>query len=174
MELVIAIIGLFAAIFGLFGVVIPFFKSKKTHHKKRDYDPKIWALYEQYNNPAILDSRFKPLFKRLLFLENIDDSSDRYDLIGKGKELCDFISNFEKGERYCEKIKNLTKNRHFIDEYIMHMGGDESDPDPEDEAKIKRYEQEYRDQLRNARKEIYELIITELLPYQNWETKKSI
>ena len=68
------------------------------------------------------------------------------------------------GAFYGKKINALTKRPSPM--YPISIGG----YDPEYEARIRRHDQEYRDQLRKARDRVYTLAV-ELLRYQKgWNT----
>jgi hypothetical protein len=132
------------------------------HNPTVPADPEKLALFRRYKDPAILAPEFEPLFARMRFLAWIADSEDTEELEKKARELEDFVSYLEMGEFYSrlilEHLEASSRGR------VRVIGGG---PDPGGEEADRKFEVNYRQQLRSAQPEVYRLVV-ELLRYQNW------
>jgi hypothetical protein len=138
----------------------PNFHLTDQHNPTVRIQPERLKLFRAHKDPMILNHQFAPLFRRLNFFDHITDSHDVDQLQASVKELCQFVLALDMGAFYSGQIAELTKYRpHF---YAGTLGG----PDPEYEARVRRHHQEYREQLRRVRDEVYALAV-ELLRYQD-------
>jgi hypothetical protein len=138
---------------------------RDQHNPTSRVDPALLSLFRAHRDPTILRPQFKPLFNRLQFLNEIPDTASVDDLQTKAEELWRFVARLSMGEFYGQEIEKLTKKPSQL--FVMRLDG----PDPENEARRRRWDQEYREQLRAARSQVYALVV-ELLPYQDgWREK---
>jgi hypothetical protein len=134
------------------------------HNPTARIEPARLLLFRNFKDPTILRSQFEPLFRRLQFLDNISNAANVGELAEKCEELSQFVSVLNMGEFYKGAIGKLTKRPPRG--YSVRLGG----RDPEHEALVRRHDQEYREQLRSAREQVYALAV-ELLRYQDtWNT----
>jgi hypothetical protein len=133
------------------------------HNPTARLDPAKLSLFRTYKDPTILTPEFEPLFRRLRFLDRIEDTSEIKKLESQVGELCGFVHALEMGVFYGKQIEKLTEPPKRA--YTVRLGG----LDPEHAAAVKRDQQEYREQLRQARNQVYDLVV-ELLRYQRWES----
>jgi hypothetical protein len=133
------------------------------HNPTARLDPAKLSLFRTYKDPTILTSEFEPLFRRLRFLDRIEDTSEINKLESQVVELCRFVYALEMGAFYGKQIEKLTEPPKRA--YTVRLGG----PDPEHVAAARRDQQEYREQLRQARNQAYVLVV-ELLRYQRWKS----
>lgn len=130
------------------------------HNPTVRIEPERLLLFRKHKDPVILGSQFEPLFRRLRFLDDIADSADVKEFEGKLSELCEFIGALEMGAFYKRSIEKIARRPRYA--YSVKLGG----PDPKHQAALRRHAQEYRDQLRKVREQIYDLAV-ELLRYQS-------
>jgi hypothetical protein len=132
-----------------------------NHHLSDQHDPTAnipfykMKLFREYKDPTILDAKFHPLYRRFIFLYEINDSSEDKDLCNNSEELIRFVSSLNMGEFYSKELRELigSSSRTYLDG-----------------RPVRAYEKEYRDQLLNNRKATINIII-ELLRYQKWLDK---
>ena len=131
------------------------------HNPTSRLEPERLSLFRFHKDPTILKPEFEPLFRRLHFLDDIKDTDNVEELKTRANEFCEFVSSLEMGAFYSKQIEKLTK-------YPAHtyVG-----PDPGYRAKVQRHHQEYREQLRRVREQIFTLAV-ELLRYQHWTASK--
>jgi hypothetical protein len=132
------------------------------HNPTARLDSAKLSLFRTYKDPTILTPEFEPLFRRLRFLDRIEDTSEIKKLESQVGELCGFVYALEMGTFYGQQIEKLTEPPKRA--YVVRLGG----PDPEHAAAVRRDQQEYREQLRQARNQVYDLVV-ELLRYQRWK-----
>jgi hypothetical protein len=132
------------------------------HNPTARLDPAKLSLFRTYKDPTILTPEFEPLFRQLRFLDRIEDTSEIKKLESQVSELCGFVHALEMGAFYGKQIEKLTEPPKRA--YTVRLGGS----DPEHAAAVRRDQQEYREQLRQARNQVYDLVV-ELLRYQRWE-----
>jgi len=143
-----------------------------VHNPTQPIESEKISLLRKFKDPTVLTSQFHPLFIRVQFLDEIDDNADSDHLSEKVSELVKFVEELEMGKFYANRIKKLLEEPSRVD--IAFIGGP---PDPEEEIRHKRrweqHSREHREKLRNARDEVYSLIV-ELLRFQSWrlEIKK--
>jgi len=125
-------------------------------------DPEKLSLFRTYKDPTILSPEFEPLFRRLRFLDRIEDTSEVKKLESQVGELCGFVYALEMGAFYGKQIEKLTESKKRFN--VMNPGG----PDFERAAAVRRDQQEYREQLQQVRNQVYDLVV-ELLRYQRWK-----
>lgn len=131
------------------------------HNPTAPVDKPKLRLFREFKDPAILRSQFQPLFTRLRFLDVVADTDEVKVLEGKATELVEFVASLEMGTFYSGRIGTLLKRP--ARGYVVSLSG----PDPEHERLVRKHHQEYREQLRSARNEVYRLAV-ELLRYQRW------
>lgn len=120
-------------------------------------------LFRLYKDPIILMPQFEPLLKRLRFLDTIRDHQDVAELEQSGVELCEFVASLNMGMFYSTQVRKLLERPKM---YAVTWAGRRN---PEHEAREMRHHQEYRQQLRKARSQVYDLAV-ELLRYQDsWQ-----
>jgi predicted nucleotide-binding protein len=106
--------------------------------------------------------QFQSLLKRLQFLDKIEDTADVKDLQRNVWELTSIIRTYERGEFYANAIGRLLIFHEFRASYSIPYGG--SVPQWYIDGKNNEAPQ-YREQLRQARNRVHELV-TELLLQQ--------
>jgi hypothetical protein len=131
------------------------------HNPTIPMDAEKLRLFREFKDPAILKPQFHPLFIRIKYLSSITDDDDISDLKNRSQELIDFVAALEMGTFYSKKIDSLLHVARFWDV----SGGDDS-------AQYRAAQHEkrarlYREKLRNAKDEVYSLIV-ELLRFQKW------
>lgn len=133
------------------------------HNPTQAIDPRKLTIFRKYKDPIILKAPFHPLFKRLVFLENVftDDCSRTID--EQMRELVEFIQELEMGAFYSKKISKLAGKPNVAD-FVM-FGDHESER--QYEARKSKKAQEYIENLVSVKEQIYELVV-ELLRYQEW------
>lgn len=137
------------------------------HNPTQRLDSGKLALFRKFKDPTILSPTFDPLFQRLRFLDSIVDDSPANELNARAAELVAFVRALQMGEFYARQIQDLIKEpgRWYVHDLY---GG----PDPEYERKLKKDQQEYREQLRGRRDQVITLVV-ELLRFQAWDTAKT-
>jgi hypothetical protein len=102
----------------------------------------------------------------MLFLDSITDDTDASILAAQSNDLIDFVAVLEMGAFYSKKIGEMIKMPNRAS--VSWIGGP-SDPNEEfqEQQRSLQHAQEYRDQLRQAQKQVYALAI-ELLRFQKW------
>lgn len=134
------------------------------HNPTEPMDSKKLVLFRQCKDPAILDSKFHPLFIRLQFLDTVSENSDTHVIEVKARELCDFIEALNMGEFYSKRIAELLKKTSTP--YCVQLGNPASE-----EAHMRYRKQDienYRKKVVSNRSKVIALVI-ELIRYQSWE-----
>lgn len=114
-------------------------------------------LFRQYKDPTILEPEFQPLYKRLVFLFDINDASQINEVEEHSRQLAKFVSFLEMGKFYSDEIQKLIGP-------FMRVLFDGSPSDGKSEAAI------IRNVIANRQKTLE--LIMELLRYQKWAAKK--
>jgi hypothetical protein len=132
------------------------------HNPAKPTEPLKLKLYRRYRDPIILKPQFNPLFVRVKFLDQIKEDTNTKEIEEKILELIVFIKHLEMGPFYSQKIMRLI-GKQKRPQVFAH--GSHRDPT------IRVYggetAEEYRARFRNARDEVYSLIV-ELLQFQRW------
>ena len=131
------------------------------HNPTAHLDPEKLRLFRTYKDPTILIPEFEPLFRRLHFLDRIEDNSEVEELEARINELCAFVYALEMGSFYGKLIENLTERPK-----IIPIVGP-SIPDIDYAIRVMIHQGDYREQLRKVRNRVYDLVV-ELLRYQKW------
>jgi hypothetical protein len=122
-----------------------------THDPTSPPDPDKLRLFRKYKDPLILDPRFHPLFRR--FTELRDQNPD--GLRSAASTLAEFVREFQMGGFYGREISQLASAFEIYDadsEFAPMVAAD-------------------ADTAARTKDEI-ELLIVELLRYQNWKLDK--
>lgn len=123
------------------------------------------AFFRRYKHRHIMKPQFNPIFRRLTFLNEIDEASRVNVLVANANELTDLVQHLGMGQFYASKLQELLKPPPSpIVAFPMSI------------AEEARYEKarresahEYREQLRQNREQVEQLIV-ELLDYQVWQS----
>jgi hypothetical protein len=142
------------------------------HNPTRKIDIQKLILFRKYKDPAILKPQFDPLYKRQIFLSEVEINDEPTNsLEQQAHELTYFISFLDMGKFYEEKISQLMRPVG-----VGLVGGKSvriltGEPDPEYEKEYKNQKRKsyrkYRQKLVDNKAEIQSLIV-ELLRYQAW------
>lgn len=132
-------------------------------------DRRKLQLFRLHKHPLILAPQFDPLFKRLLFLDDIKDNSDTDDLRTKAGELIRLVREHAMGNFYAGKIAGLIVMDRFHASFSVGLDG--RVPQWYIDGK-NRERPQYLQKLRNSRSQVYELVV-EMLSYQKWEKTSS-
>lgn len=135
------------------------------HNPTAHLDPEKLRLFRTYKDPTILIPEFEPLFRRLHFLDRIEDTPAVEELEARINELCAFVYALEMGTFYGKLIEYLTERPKMIP--LVSPSG----PDQGYSPWVMINQEEYRIKLRQARNRIYDLVV-ELLRYQRWASPK--
>jgi hypothetical protein len=119
-------------------------------------------LFRQYKDPCILHTKFEPIFRRLKFLDDIPETSTLKQLEAHIGELVSFVKELEMGGFYGNRMAEILKKPVWT--YVGSMWG----PNHEMELEKQEDHRKYRQQIRDARTEIYFLAV-EMLRYQDWK-----
>ena len=120
-------------------------------------NPTKLQLFRRFKDPTILVPQFEPLFRRVIFIINIDESSfDAQDAEAKVKELVSFVSALEMGSFYGKEIARFVEK--------PKRAGVWGRDTPDD---LSRKRKEYFQQLCGGREQVISLVV-ELLRYQKW------
>ena len=98
-----------------------------NHHLRDQHDPtskiapRKLALFRRYKDPAILSPQFEPLFRRLLFLDDVGRPPSKsagalaavYELEERANELSAFVRALGMGEFYGEQIATLAQRDRY-------------------------------------------------------------
>jgi hypothetical protein len=107
-----------------------------------------------------LTSQFDPLFKRLVFLFNRENSQfDINEIVSSSSELVAFVQQLNMGKFYANRIRELLE----YTGYPMLIGP----YDPQAVARDERARREHFDQICTCSESIIALAV-ELLRYQDW------
>jgi hypothetical protein len=132
------------------------------HNPTRLIEPEKLRLFRKHKDPTILKPQFHPLLNRMKFLDSIDENADARELATIATELSDFVAALEMGSFYSKQIEELTRRPKYLMVWTGEPG--ESERHRIDEA---RRAKEYREKLRQARDQVYSLVV-ELLRFQKW------
>jgi len=130
-----------------------------THDPTGPPDPRKLKLFRRFKDPAILDPRFHTIFRRMIFLREVErEKPTRESYRIRVNELINFIEQFQMGAFYKEKILSLLN---FPSRYyqlnLVQQGSSLSESDPGFSEEAYGYA---LDQV--------ELLIVEILRYQSW------
>ena len=132
------------------------------HNPTAPIDSRKLLLFREYKDPNILSSKFEPLFRRILFLFDLNESTFITDETSKkANELLSFIKVLKMGEFYSREIQNL------IGEPSYPMVYTTDTPSYVFAERDKKIKEEYFHNLIDNREHVISLII-ELLRYQEW------
>ena len=128
------------------------------HSPTQRMDARRIQLFRERKDPTILTSQFRPLFRRILFLFEIDNSS-RGDLEIAVQDLRAFVSVLKMGHYYSDKLRELIPGSISV----SFSGESES------EARVRREEstRNYRAMLHEVRGRVLDTVV-ESLVYQPW------
>lgn len=129
------------------------------HNPTIPMDVEKLRLFREFKDPAILKPQFHPLFIRMKYLNSIGDECIKRELTSQSQELIDFVAALEMGAFYSKRIEVLLKEKGG---WAYRL----DNPDQNREVNEKRARM-YREKLRDAKDEVYTLII-ELLRFQKW------
>lgn len=135
------------------------------HNPTAPVDPRKLRLFREHKDPTILSPQFHPLFERLTFLDSVPDSSDISGLKSKAEELIAFVRSLGMGEFYATQMYALITPPH---EARLTWGRRDTEAHSQKEQK----QQQYREQIRAARSQVYSLAV-ELLRYQPWRRERN-
>jgi hypothetical protein len=136
------------------------------HNPTVPIDPDKLRLFRRYKDPVILGAQFDPLFRRLRFLNNVEDEIPAHELEAKGGELISFVAALQMGGFYSQRLRLLLDRTPVVAAFNMSRR-----VDPALERAMRQDDQRYREKLRSVREQVYELAV-ELLRYQPWEPPK--
>jgi hypothetical protein len=77
-----------------------------VHNPTTPIEPLRLRLFRQYKDPVILSPQFKPLFKRLRYLLELDTDSTG-DIVTQNYELIAFLRTLEKGDFFSGRVSTL-------------------------------------------------------------------
>ena len=132
-------------------------------HRSHDpIEPFRLRLFRIHKHPSILAYEFRPLYKRVVFLNEVKDRSELDYCRERVTELINFIKSLEKGDYYAQKIRGLLNIDNmaffaFVDRY-----GNSS-------VATAKSEEEHWNHLLSVKDEVHELI-AELSIYQGWDS----
>lgn len=135
------------------------------HNPTARIDTRKLQLFRQYKDPVILSPKFEPLFRRMLFLEQLEELSLREQLERK-HSLINFVSCLEMGAFYSGELElRFRLEREQEDDVFGHS--------PEDRKRLEevglKTAHRFERRLREVRDEVFELCV-EMLRYQPWES----
>lgn len=137
------------------------------HNPTQKMAPERVALFRRFKDPAILWPQFEPLFNRLTFLDNLDESTTDPDALEReADELVAFVAVLEMGDFYASRIRELVVPPAHPRVFTFDT--------PESEFARWRKEEhaEHLEQL-TANREVVLKLATELLRYQKWAEPSS-
>ena len=135
------------------------------HNPTARPDPRLLALFRKYKDPTILSPQFLPLFKRLMFLENVQGQSLE-ELTKLVSELLAFVAELEMGSFYAREMDTLLT---AAADYPLSEGGESPERQGERERAWLQRQMAYWHQLNNAKPKVLDLAV-ELLRYQSWRS----
>jgi hypothetical protein len=140
-----------------------------AHNPSSGIDAGRLLLFRLHKQPLILVPQFYPLYKRLQFLNVINDDANVDDLRKSSSEFIRLIKAQEMGAFYGAEIGKLLRYPEFTASFSIGWGG----RIPQWYIDGKNNERpQYLKQLREARERVYELVI-EMLSYQKWAADSS-
>ncbi|MDF7809665.1 HNH endonuclease signature motif containing protein [Pontiellaceae bacterium B12219] len=135
------------------------------HNPTRKIEIPKLILFRRYKDPTILTPQFHPIYTRLQYLDEVEESENQIsDITDNSNELIEFIASLEMGEFYAKRLKEILIPPHRV-RVSVFGNGSESNRRNEDAI----YFLNYRKQLIEKRESVKELII-EQLRYQTWKT----
>jgi hypothetical protein len=134
------------------------------HAPTAKLQPEKLALFRKHKDPTILVTEFEPLFRRLRYLDEVKDNSDIAELEKNSQELVEFVYVLAMGMFYGQQIEKLVK-KPFVGVPDVGLEG------VRHEEYVVQCYKDYRNQLRNARDQVYWLAV-EMLRYQPWSAVK--
>lgn len=136
------------------------------HNPTAPADPAKLRLFRRYKDPVILSPEFHPLFRRLLFLIQLDPESDFDSIRAASVELIAFVAVLKMGQFYHVRIADLVTDSSpwiaFTDE-----------PDDVTRARSNRQRQDYHAKLQANQEKAIDLIV-EMLRYQDWTAPRRV
>ncbi len=148
---------------------------RDQHNPTRKIDIQKLALFRKYKDPAILKPQFDPIYRKQIFLSEIEINDEPTNYIEQqANELTYFVLSLDMGEFYGKKIYQLVRpvginSIYILDRGTLHPKISHCRPDQKYEYKnlvLKSY-REYRQKLVDNKEDVQEAII-ELLRYQKW------
>jgi hypothetical protein len=119
-------------------------------------------LLRHYRDPSILKPQFHPIYRRLKFLDDIAENARVESLNETVEEAVNFLVSFEMGVYYGGRVHELLQPPPCAYNFTARSGVTELMR----QAEIQQ-DQDYREQLRSAREEVFCLVI-EMLRFQKW------
>jgi hypothetical protein len=140
------------------------------HHPTSHISANKLKLFRKYKNDRILSDEFEPLFRRMIFLYNLEIDSAIVEINDCVNELVEFVSYLEKGTFYSQRIKDLIgqSDSTFAFAFVFPVETNYQKQQHEEDGKIKRIS--YIKRLQENREQVDNLIV-ELLVFQNWQYK---
>ncbi len=137
-----------------------------VHNPTQPIEPELIKLLRKFKDPTVLTSQFHPLFVRVRFLDELEHKTDGISLTEKVSELVEFVKELEMGSFYASRIQKILSEPAY---WGLNPFYGPSNPQElfEEKKRQEEYSSTYREQLRNARDQIYSLIV-ELLRFQPW------
>lgn len=139
------------------------------HNPTLPIDAAKLLLFRRYKDPVILGAQFDPLFRRLRFLDDVQDDTSARELQDKVSELVKFVQALQMGEFYRGQIAKLLRKPIRVQGSRSYSGLGTSSSTRS--YPVRNDDQEYRAQLRAVHEQVYALAV-ELLRYQPWEPPK--
>lgn len=132
------------------------------HNPTTPIDPIKLSLFRRFKDPIILSAQFEPLFQRIMFLFDLEESSfETYQISDKAGELISFIQVLNMGEFYGNRLGSL------INKPSTGWVLTTETPDYVIDQREKEEKEKYYIMLCQNRDSAITLII-ELLRYQDW------
>lgn len=120
------------------------------------------SLLRRYRDPSILKPQFHPIYRRLSFLSDIEETSRVEELNEKVEEAVNFLVSFEMGVYYGGRVHEMLRPPPCAYNFSARSGVTELMRQAE-----LQHDQEYREQLRQVREEVFFLVV-EMLRFQRW------
>ena len=130
------------------------------HNPTAPIDPAKLRLFRRYKDPVILSPQFHPLFLRLVYLLQLESTSDFEALVASSVELVAFVNALTMGAFYHARLADL----------VVYSGVSVWTLDEPEHAvrdRMERRAREFRDKLLVNRAQAIDLIV-EMLRYQDW------
>jgi hypothetical protein len=132
------------------------------HDPTKPLEASKLRLLRAYRDPSILKPQFHPIYRRLSFLDEMSESEPCETLHEKVEEAVNYLVSFEMGVYYGGRVHELLRLAPCTYNFTARSGVTERMRQAELE-----HDQQYRDQLRRARDEVYFLVV-EMLRFQKW------
>ncbi|QDV87413.1 HNH endonuclease [Planctomycetes bacterium TBK1r] len=135
------------------------------HDPTSPIDPRKLAIFRKHKDPLILSPQFEPLFRRLTFLLELEDSTFHTQRSSaSAQDLVDFVAELKMGSFYSKRIKKLLyarkPSRSLEDIKVNELRT--------------QWEDEHRSELLKHLTLVTDRVfdnVVELLRYQGWEWK---